>query len=1155
MRAAGFKVCGVTYPKPVGKRYWLEDGVLHKEIIARRDTGRAISRVFSSWAEYVEYRQGVDARTMFTSGLFDEGVRHGAPVQYKGAEGEGGVSASNDFLAFRPGVPSIMRIDCDFKRKDEIEALWPDPLPAYQHPKQLIKVLLKVVPELRGVAMLGFASSSSLIFHGHDRLRGPGGLRIEVPVADSGMIPDLLRTIHARLWIAGHGWAFTDKAGRFQERSLVDLALGRQHQPDFAAPDLGPGLWQQRGWTVADGGMLTGLPALSLAQEEAYTEAADRAKAALKPDCVRVAQAARDRHTRELVARGVPQSNAERATQRRFDRRLLTDDDVLYTASGAAVPVRDLLPNGAQFDRAKFRDPIEPDYDGGRPVAMFFWRNGAPGLSSFAHGQTWFQFESVASHFDMVGQGPAALLPNRLIDGVPPSFPAKAASYDDAVTALVNNHATIILDAVLGDATPEIEVGAAGLGKTSSLVAGVARQGLITNIYVPSLRLAEELAQHAGPCTIIRGRAQTEDVLGVPVPLCRKADVVVALAEKGVTNVARLLCVQSDGQGSASSKCTYINECAYLRQFKSALPIRIYAHAYLALDECWVESFAPRKPALSIVDEDPLQALIERQFWPLADLKEAGGLLTDVAGLLSRGEPLADGLRDRYNDPVAELRALLAQADTPALHLHPATPKDVALRAAKALPKASPFTLLLEALLRALEGGHDAINNVWLGVDAERRENVHAALVRKPIRLTRNAGKVVLLDATPNLEAWRAVFRMFGMPDPHVTEIHAERQAIVVQCYDTPLSKRRLSNADVVDDLVGYVDALAARFGSVGVCGPKGEVVEALRKKLPRRIDDGSVVAANFGGLRGLNSLKDTAVGVVVGRNLPPAFAVEGEARAIWPYEALVLPGQYVDAPSGYRMRDGREVGLMVQSHPDPRVRSILRQKRESESEQAIDRHRLIHRDVPKLIVLLSSLPLDIAVDALVDFKKLVGYRGLAAAVSLAGGVLPLSAAWLAAFQTATFPKGQNAAEHWVRRVQTATFPKGCGFFFKPPLSLKQKRGFSGASNRHFPTIYIEKVAVSPFALVNYRVNGIKGGKTSKAVATWNSRQVVRAMLALHHDVDEADINVMRWEEPDRTPKLLFDGHPERAVQTIDTAVLALLFKCAAPTLLTGAVL
>jgi hypothetical protein len=72
-----------------------------------------------------------------------------------------------------------------------------------------------------------------------------------------------------------------------------------------------------------------------------------------------------------------------------------------------------------------------------------------------------------------------------------------------------------------------------------------------------------------------------------------------------------------------------------------------------------------------------------------------------------------------------------------------------------------------------------------------------------------------------------------------------------------------------------------------------------------------------------------------------------------------------------------------------------VEQIRERETEQAIDRLRLIHRDRPARVLLLSNVVVDVTVDRLVGRRELVPDRLTVAAARL-DGVLPLAPKWLA---------------------------------------------------------------------------------------------------------------------------------------------------------------
>jgi len=58
------------------------------------------------------------------------------------------------------------------------------------------------------------------------------------------------------------------------------------------------------------------------------------------------------------------------------------------------VSVFDLLTNGEPYDNKTGPDPIEPGYNGGTSVSIFYWNNGGfPIISTFAHGQKTYRLQ------------------------------------------------------------------------------------------------------------------------------------------------------------------------------------------------------------------------------------------------------------------------------------------------------------------------------------------------------------------------------------------------------------------------------------------------------------------------------------------------------------------------------------------------------------------------------------------------------------------------------------------------------------------------------------------------------------------------------------------------------------------------------------------
>jgi hypothetical protein len=157
---------------------------------------------------------------------------------------------------------------------------------------------------------------------------------------------------------------------------------------------------------------------------------------------------------------------------------------------------------------------------------------------------------------------------------------------------------------------------------------------------------------------------------------------------------------------------------------------------------------------------------------------------------------------------------------------------------------------------------------------------------------------------------------------------------------------------------------------------------------------------------------------VVIGRNEPPIAELEAIARCVYLTDErpLQFAQDWTVSLRGYRWKHG-SMGANVLVHPDPRVQGLLEQLREGESQQAIDRLRLVHADTPKAAYVLSNVVLDIDVDCLLTWEELMnGGSRVEQAWTALQGVMPLVPAWLAA----QFPqhwKSPDAAKSDVARA------------------------------------------------------------------------------------------------------------------------------------------
>lgn len=99
----------------------------------------------------------------------------------------------------------------------------------------------------------------------------------------------------------------------------------------------------------------------------------------------------------------------------------------------------------------------------------------------------------------------------------------------------------------------------------------------------------------------------------------------------------------------------------------------------------------------------------------------------------------------------------------------------------------------------------------------------------------------------------------------------------------------------------------------------------------------------------------------------------------------------------GYRLADGSQSGVHVTVCADPKAQRLMEQIRENETQQAIDRIRLIHNEVPKHVYILSSLPVDIDIDQLLSLKQMRtdGSHIEQIVADWSGQILPLSPTFL----------------------------------------------------------------------------------------------------------------------------------------------------------------
>ncbi len=291
--------------------------------------------------------------------------------------------------------PGILMLDYD--PADGVGALSQD---------ALIEELRRAVPALAEVELLWWPSASS---HIYDRdsgreVQGLRGQRIYIIVKDARDIPRAGKVIYDRLWLAGHGTFKISKSGSLLERNLIDALVWQPNRLDFAAgAACEDPLEQRRGRPVLIQGnqkqldTWTELSDLSDAEKRRLRAQQQMARAETQEDAAKAREQWLEIRLGKMV--GSTADNDERAEvrvglERALDTRVLPPEFQLEVEIDRKIEnltVSDVLRNPSRYERARTRDPIEPDYDNGRLVGMLFLSGINKSLHSFARGETTYQ--------------------------------------------------------------------------------------------------------------------------------------------------------------------------------------------------------------------------------------------------------------------------------------------------------------------------------------------------------------------------------------------------------------------------------------------------------------------------------------------------------------------------------------------------------------------------------------------------------------------------------------------------------------------------------------------------------------------------------------------------------------------------------------------
>ncbi len=620
------------------------------------------------------------------------------------------------------------------------------------------------------------------------------------------------------------------------------------------------------------------------------------------------------------------------------------------------------------------------------------------------------------------------------------------------------------------------------------------------------------------PVAVLRGR-EAIDVAGAAV--CGRAVLVKALHAKGLS-AYRNLCERFAVQDGApvTLRCPLAHRCAHYDQSNDVRPGLYFApHAYLTMPA----PSGQRKPDAVIIDESWWQVAIKERSITLEDwladrvwlgdapvdeddvtLGPARAWLVRRAGLAHQlmlaGTAPADwpdyGLTA---DDCRRAARLEGESAAPAIDPAMADTAIGAVLAAHTPTPASRLAGLWRALAVEIETARPTLHSVTLGKagPADARRTIIAWCKRSDLRGVPAEAPVLLLDASMDPGIVRLWF-----PTIRIVRLDVERKACVVGLADRALGRSSLVE---LTDEDGGSDAgrtfarnnrraLAALFEVVSAtAGPTllatyKAVLPALQDHadtaatVARAVAKGSALG-HLGGLRGSDAYRDHAAVIVAGRLQPTVLAVETMARALY-FDAdtpLAFLGtnRLPKMERRRRMRDGSESVALVEAHTELRIQAVLEQCRERELEQVVDRLRLIHRDRRALVIVASSVVLDVTYDSVLPWSDLTPSRAASALVRF--GVLPANAG----LRATAFPDLWTSADAAKKDAQRS------GQLGDNPLLKLIQRALS-------PNC----ATATPLAVdATYRRAGVRGlPSAAKILAGLTDVEILAALEGLHGD-------------------------------------------------------